>query len=799
MLLKSLRLENIRSYTNDNILFTPGSSLLLGDIGSGKTTVLLGIEFALFGLIRGDVSGTTLLRHGKSFGGVELCFSIDDKDIIIARKLKRKNDAVMQDAGYIIIDGKRIDCTPVELKSKILELCGYSEDLLNKNTSLIYRYTVYTPQEDMKAILFESKEERLDTLRRIFNIDKYKRIRENALNYAKELRSLKKILDVKISDLELRKSELAEKIILSESIDKEKSSLQEDLSAKTRVYDDNLKELKKYALQIDDLIALKNELTISDNNLKNKKSEIERISKELSIVDYRIREYENKLKDMGVIDQDEKQLKGTLQDAEEKLSKINIAKETIADRLKSKGDDLKNMVVDDQASLNAKRSALMKRLEEKSLIEKSLEDHKKTLSALSLEINSLNISKSNSEKITVQLKDLSTCPVCLQPVDLSHKVKIIDKEHANIIDAQRRLADMQSKYSDAEKHIAQYQNSLEKLRQDELDLREANIKLGHLTEKVEGRKQLEKDIEELKIKKDKLDKIDINKLIELISKNRKMLSNIEVRKHIEESLKDKVSQKQEILNRTAILNEEIKSLTETSNNIMTKVSSYADIEKDFKNKKSDIERLGDELKGLEIKMSSISKDLEIVNIDIKKLNEDISLKNKIKEKIIYVTELNHWISEHFISLTSTIEKAIMQKVHHEFDELFRKWFDIMMDTNDLDVRLDEEFTPVIMQNNYETEITNLSGGERTSVALAYRLALNKVINDFISTIKTKDILILDEPTDGFSTEQLDKMRDVFDELRMGQMIIVSHEAKMESYVQNIIRIVKNEHNSKVMT
>jgi exonuclease SbcC len=150
-------------------------------------------------------------------------------------------------------------------------------------------------------------------------------------------------------------------------------------------------------------------------------------------------------------------------------------------------------------------------------------------------------------------------------------------------------------------------------------------------------------------------------------------------------------------------------------------------------------------------------------------------------------------------LTSTIEKAIMQKVHHEFDELFRKWFDIMMDTNDLDVRLDEEFTPVIMQNNYETEITNLSGGERTSVALAYRLALNKVINDFISTIKTKDILILDEPTDGFSTEQLDKMRDVFDELRMGQMIIVSHEAKMESYVQNIIRIVKNEHNSKVMT
>jgi len=75
--------------------------------------------------------------------------------------------------------------TPVELKSKILELFGYPEDLLNKNTSIIYRYTVYTPQEDMKKILQETKDDRLDTLRKIFNIDKYKRIRENALTYAK--------------------------------------------------------------------------------------------------------------------------------------------------------------------------------------------------------------------------------------------------------------------------------------------------------------------------------------------------------------------------------------------------------------------------------------------------------------------------------------------------------------------------------------------------------------------------------------------------------------------------------------
>jgi len=209
MLIKSLKLENIRSYTSQTIDFNEGSTLLIGDIGSGKTTILLSIEFALFGLIKGDINGATLLRHGKREGSVELRFEINGKDITVLRKLKKgKDDSITQDAGQIITDNKIFDGTPIELKSRILEMFGYPEELINKNTSLIYRYTVYTPQEDMKRILFESKDERLDTLRKIFNIDRYKRIRENALMYAKELRNSKKIIEGKIQDLESLKDAL---------------------------------------------------------------------------------------------------------------------------------------------------------------------------------------------------------------------------------------------------------------------------------------------------------------------------------------------------------------------------------------------------------------------------------------------------------------------------------------------------------------------------------------------------------------------------------------------------------------
>ena len=48
MILKSLHLKNIRSYVDERITFPEGSILLSGDMGSGKSSILLSVEFALF-------------------------------------------------------------------------------------------------------------------------------------------------------------------------------------------------------------------------------------------------------------------------------------------------------------------------------------------------------------------------------------------------------------------------------------------------------------------------------------------------------------------------------------------------------------------------------------------------------------------------------------------------------------------------------------------------------------------------------------------------------------------------------
>ena len=132
----------------------------------------------------------------------------------------------------------------------------------------------------------------------------------------------------------------------------------------------------------------------------------------------------------------------------------------------------------------------------------------------------------------------------------------------------------------------------------------------------------------------------------------------------------------------------------------------------------------------------------------------------------------------------------------EFSKLFSEWFSMLV-SDSFNVRLSEDFTPVIEQQDYELDYAYLSGGERTAIALAYRLALNQVINSFLSKIKTRDLVILDEPTDGFSDQQLDKMREVLDELNISQLIIVSHEQKIESFVDNVIKFKKENGKSLI--
>lgn len=798
MFIKAIHLKNIRSYTKQSIFFSKGSTLLLGDIGSGKTTILLAIEFALFGIIKGDINGNNLLRNGATEGSVELEFELNNNNIKIMRKLKRKKDIVTQDSGHIIINDVKSELTPTELKSKILELLGYPEDLLNKSTSLIYRYTIYTPQEEMKKILFESKEERLDILRRIFNIDKYKRIRENTLIYIKDLKINKKILESKIVDNNIIESAIKEN---SELLTKNKNELDKtntEINNSKNSLNKLIEELNSIKEKIEDMNNLKTEIAVLESKNNIKKNDCERTEKEINIINYRITEYDNKLKEIGAVDQDEETIKETLRSTEEKLNLIRSQKELLAERLKAKQNDLKNIIIEDSVSLKLKYEKLknnIKNIDEKI---KSLEEKKTSLNNLIIEINNINLTIINSKKIIENIKDLNTCPVCLQTVDFNHKINITDRENLTIFTNEKKLEKLKEKKEELIKDIQSLNNEIESMRKDALELKTVEAKIDNISNLTEKKNELQKEIEEIIKKKEKLDSFNIDTLIETISKNRKILNNINLRNQLIENIETRKNDKKRLEEQLSNFKEELIKITNLLEIKKSEIKSFLEAETEFNKKNKEKETITNTIKDLEIKKSLLEKENETIINTIKKLEEDKKNNDNIKNKLLYIENIINWLNEYFINLNSIIEKNIMHKIRIEFEELFKEWFNMIVQDEDFDIGIDEYFSPTIKQNNYQTFIENLSGGEKTAIALAYRLALNKVINDFINNIKTKDIIILDEPTDGFSSEQLDRMREVLDALNVKQLIMVSHEAKMESYVENIIRINKHNHISGII-
>lgn len=683
MLIKSIKLHNIRSYLDEKIEFPEGSTMLSGDIGSGKSTILLAAEFGLFGIMKGEVSGESLLRHGKKEGSIELLINIDGKDILINRALRRGKNSVKQEAGSIIMNMIKKEGTATELKSFLLGILGYPKDLLTKSKGLIYRYTVYTPQEEMKKILFEDQEARLNTLRRVFDVDKYKRIRENAKIYISELRGKIKEIEGGTSDLDEKRSQL-------EQIEKEIKDVKEKLSIllpnlenAKKDFSDSKQILDRYESEVKKLIDLKRELALCDAKLK-------------SSIEKRQRNAED-------------------------IQKFSEQAEQLKKEVEGKDSaDVSEKIIENEKSINQIHDTILRI--SKSIAEASYK---------------IKLSKETKSKVS----EIDNCPMCLQDVSHEHKQSIIKREDEKISKYDEEVDILSVQEKKANQDMQKLKKDLEELRKKEKAAEAVKFKLKELKLKMDHIENLKKEQEKIKqeIGKINMEKIDFSKEIESLKRSEEKYN----------SARDILEKKRDCYHKI-----EIQKNT---------------LETDMKNRLSFSERLEAEIKR----------------------------KEESKAKLSRLRNIQHWLDNNFTCLMEIMEKQVMAKVYHSFNELFQSWFNILMEDETINARLDDSFTPVIQQNGFDTSMSFLSGGEKTSCALAYRLALNKVINDLISAIKTKDIIILDEPTDGFSSEQLDRVREVIEQLDMKQVIIVSHEQKIEGFVDKVIRIQKNEHVSSI--
>jgi len=681
MLLKKLQIENLRSYENQEISFPRGSTLLSGDIGSGKTTILLAIEFALFGL-QPSQKGNSLLRTGKDEARVLLEFEIDGKEIIIERTLKRGKKSVTQDYSSITIDNERFEGSVTEIKTKVLKILNYPSEFAKK-TNLLYKFTVYTPQEEMKQIILEPGDIRLNTLRHVFGIDKYKRIEENLFILTSKLKEKIRIFEAITYDIDDEKGRLEQKKQKVVQLGESQKQIIIDCEGSFKFRIEKEKALEQVKEKIEERRVFEIERSKSELLIQEKSQQITSFKNNIANINFQLQETQE-------------------------LSFNQEEYNALDNRIKfqeNKQEELQKEYIQIVSKMNAEESK-----------------------------------KTETQGLQNKITQLKNCPTCLQEVSETYKENISQKTNQEI----SGISEMISKLA------------IEKSRL------------------VEQNEEVKKSIDEFKKRK----------------------SDLEIRKVKLETIKDKEQRILDLEKQKQGTEEDLKIIQKHLETTQGSIKEYEKYSLLFEERNNELQEAETKEDGLAIKKAEINKEIQLSEEQIVETEEKIKKKQEIKDKAEKFKQIESWVSNKFLDLILFTEKQVMLSLKQEFSNLFSEWFSILV-SDSLNARLDDDFSPVIEQQDYELDYSFLSGGERTAIALAYRLSLNQVINSLLSNIKTSNLVILDEPTDGFSEQQLDKMRDVLLQLKTEQLILVSHEQKIEGFVDNIIR-VKKEGNVSVV-
>lgn len=810
MIFKNLSIENIRSYKKDAIDFPVGTSLFEGDIGSGKSTILMAIEFALFGL--GNQKGDSLLRKGSKKGSVSLEFEIgENKYKIIRALIRKKDDSIRQEKGLLEINGITHHLSPSEIKEKILKILNFKEPLNPRAQSVIFRYAVYTPQEEMKYILSQKPDERLQTLRKAFGIEDYKIAAENANILSRSIKDKLIELKTETKDLDDKKQEL---FVLKGNLDANKTK-----NAKSQARGEELDILQKTQKEtLEKLQESELELKKIQAEIPHLKKQIE--EKEKLTITYQNEvktcEEENNLKFIPQIETLEKIEKPTNETEEDLNSKLTSIRKIIKehDSLKSNLSLLNDSRQATENELGENKNKTSEELlkEKDALILKIKEKYdafkldKEQVQKISEDIYKLDVEKSETLKKLNNVNGLGElCPICGSVLNEEHK-----KNLKNESDEKIKKMNSRSKILSHVELKGKKQLESEEIEIKTLENNLNDLKL--LIEKVSRLDDLKNKINSIYMKLNRFDndlKLIIDSTVEF-DETDKYITHFETLldklKEYNQSQKDLENFKyqfkknfdkiKENEGNIVVLTAEINSLRQNLVTFQGKLEELKNIPNEIAEVKFNYQKTEEEFQAVKEKIVETKTIVEKLQEDISKVKDEINKKENLKKQLDKFNDYHIWLNDYLIPTLSLIEKHVMQKRYEEFNGDFQKWFSILIEDISKTAKIDEEFTPIVEQDGFEQDINYLSGGEKTSVALAYRLALNNIVQK-VSTGMKSNLLILDEPTDGFSREQLYKVREILNELDCPQVIIVSHERELGSFADNVFKVEKIDGNSCV--
>jgi len=691
MKIEIIQLENIRSHVKSTVPLTRGFNCLVGGLGTGKSSVLYAVDFALFG----DPIGRSfdyLLREGANSAKVTVQFSQNGRMYRLVRGLKRHGKGIGQDFEELklfeddtVLASMKTDAIAEQFKA----ITGLDRDL--------FREIVWVRQEHLKELLDATPRDRQRRLDELFGLSDYETAWKNILDYQREYSG------------EERAYEKDPDVVGLEKLGVEYNRLSEEFMRLEIELQDSVGKLAGAKRALDDANA-------KLARLEEKKQQIEELKRKEARVQANI---------AGVVD------------ALSSLNQRVEGKKTILNNLKQRQNSLDSQMASYETALE---EAGMPANQPVEALRGQLAGFDDELSGLRAEQEATARNLQDDQKRTASLSMESRCPLCLQSLNDEYKNGLMQRIQQENMERQNRIKQLQSEIKKMQRTrvvVNEAFSNLQKLtmRGEELKARlsEEERNLGDLTTEVEAKRQHKKEL--------------AGQLEALLWEiGRFNMANLEAAR----------TQREQAF------------------------TQYYRIESDLRTNESR------------------KKDLQ-ARLDVTRERIDhAQQKLERMQRIARAVEILGAIRDAY--------RSIQPKLRSEFVKMLRNFVQQVLDglvggeAPLLNVIVDETYTPYVKsESGIDREVSNLSGGERTLLAFAYRLGLGQLIMQS-RTGHGLGILLLDEPTESLGSEDgsIDRLAEAISRFKaIEQIIAVTHSEAFAEKAEHVIILEKEAGISKI--
>ncbi|MEM4598196.1 MAG: AAA family ATPase [Candidatus Diapherotrites archaeon] len=767
-MIKRVLIENWRSHKRTELEFEKGSNVLIGRMGAGKSSVLNAICFALFGTFpelqrrETTIENVIMSRPNKQdYAKVLLEFSFEGKSYSVERKIYAGNKT---NEAKLYCDGKLVAGPKVsDVNSEVEKRLGIDYELFSR--------AMYAEQNHIDYILKLSPNERKVRFDQLLDLEKYERVRKNAVTLRNTLKALSEDRKAALSEM---KAMFSEDELLK--LQKEAEEVEKVIEQKGLLLEGAKKEVEKARDEMNKLIEkqkkyseLKERAAQLKGHISMLKKEIERYEKMVgtSVTNLKKEFIEAKI---NALQDEEKNLAKKADELNEIRAKIREKKARLAS-LNEESDRLK--------------STLLKEAKGFEEVMEKLKCNEKALQDIELKIESLNKEKAKSEeelakikeKIEVEkskaheveekIKELekakALCPTCNQKLTEEHKKRLLSEFKKMIEDGNSGIKSLSESADKLSEKIKEYENGSEEARKKQKALIEEKSFLQGLSEKAKRLQENEKASAEL-----------MNEISKLEAEEK---SFGDIKAMIEDTRRKLDSAKSEIemINYAEMLkvDEEKLALAEKEVSALDFDESKAlDIKANFERKNAEKKALEDAIESNKSILAEKKRRLDELqrrNQQIKALEEKINVSEMMSEKILlFINAIK--------SAQSELRETLIDAINQAMNQL---WVSIYpySDYSEIKLSASETYELMVKSNGEWISVQgNLSGGETSVAALVLRISTSLVL------ARRLRLLILDEPTHNLDERTIEVLSDLVKETLpkfVEQIFLITHEKGME--------------------